>query len=235
MTYRDDGRDSGRVVPVTFGRKETAFDPLERVEAYWEEKRGNRLVPARSDIAPKGLEGALSNAFILERISTGLARFRISGSHLNDLIGLDVRGMPLSAVFDPAARDMLADAIAAVFDEPSAIRFEVSSKGGFGRKSLSGSMILLPLRSDLGEVSRVLGAVSMEGAIGRTPRRFEIDQQSRRGLIGYAGDEAVTQKTFRDPAPAQAVKPNLAPAKPLEQPKGLPSYLRLVADNALAD
>jgi len=33
---------------------------------------------------------------------------------------------------------------------------------------------MLPLRSDLGDVSRALGCLVTHGPLGRTPRRFEI-------------------------------------------------------------
>lgn len=160
---------------------------IDRIESYWNSVRGNRLVPSRCEIDPRGMDGFLGNAFILERITTGLARFRIAGSHLSDLTGLELRQMPFSALFLPGSREILANAFEAVFDEPAMVRFAISSPAGFGRDALEGELILLPLRSDLGDVDRVLGGLILEGKVGRTPRRIEIVGQSRQSLIGYAG------------------------------------------------
>ena len=62
---------------------------LNKIEQYWNEVRGKRLVPSRCEIDPRGMQGVLGHTFILERIAGGLARFRIAGSHLNELTGLE--------------------------------------------------------------------------------------------------------------------------------------------------
>jgi hypothetical protein len=183
--------------------------------------RGGRLVPARVDIDPRGLNGVLGQAFVLERIATGLARFRVAGSHLGELMGLEVRGMPLSSIFVPEARQTLADAIQSCFDDPAVIRIRLAAEGGFGRQALSGEMILLPLRSDLGDITRALGAVQMTGKIGRAPRRLSVVSQTRRGLTGYAADA----RGLGDPCPKPETRPDDGPVR----------HLRLVADNTRSD
>ncbi|MDJ0640232.1 MAG: PAS domain-containing protein [Paracoccaceae bacterium] len=160
---------------------------IDQIERYWNKVRANRLVPSRCEIDPRGLEGVLGHAFILERIAGGLARFRIAGSHLTDLSGLELRQMPLSAIFLPGSREILSEALKSVFDEPAVVRMAITSPSGFGRPKLEGELILLPLRSDLGDVDRVLGGLVFEGQIGRTPRRIEIVGETRTSLTGYAG------------------------------------------------
>jgi hypothetical protein len=195
---------------------------IDRIESYWNAVRGKRLVPSRCEIDPRGLDGVLGHAFILERITGGLARFRIAGSHLSDLAGLELRQMPLSALFLPGSREILSDAMQAVFEEPAMVRLAVSSPGGFGRDTIDGELVLLPLRSDLGDVDRVLGGLVLEGRIGRTPRRIEIVGQSRRTLTGFAGPARETR--------AQPVAP--APARPMVKPTKIErGHLRLVVCN----
>ena len=81
----------GQNVISMFGYKcETQFPAINEVEAYWEGLRMGRTVPMRSEIDPRGIERALEFTFILERIAPGLARFRLSGMHLNDLLGMEV-------------------------------------------------------------------------------------------------------------------------------------------------
>ncbi|MEM9129958.1 MAG: hypothetical protein AAGA97_09595, partial [Pseudomonadota bacterium] len=41
-------------------------------------------------------------------------------------------------------------------------------------KPLQGTMVILPLRSDLGDISRALGCLVTSGEIGEGPRRFKI-------------------------------------------------------------
>jgi hypothetical protein len=144
-------------------------------------------LPSRSEVDPRALEGVLGHAFILERIAPGLARFRIAGSHLGEFTGLELRQMPVSVLFGIHSRAVLADALEAVFDEPAAVHMDLVSNGGITQSELRGEMILLPLRSDTGEVNRVIGGIAMDGQAGRKPRRLDIVRQSRKTLTGFAG------------------------------------------------
>ena len=115
------------------------------VEDYWDSLRDGRLLPGRDEIDPRALSGALSRAFLVERIAPGQARFRVAGSHLADLVGMEARGMPVSALFEPEARTRLSEALEAVFEAPAVVRMALSSAGGIGRPALTGGMVLLPL------------------------------------------------------------------------------------------
>ncbi|SNT08760.1 PAS domain-containing protein [Tropicimonas sediminicola] len=164
----------------------TRFPMLESVERYWNSLRINGQLPARSEIDPKGLERALSRCFILERVAPGVARFRLSGSHLNDLLGMEVRGMPLTSFFLPDARKAVGDALAQVFDTPATARLTLVGDRGIGKPPMDAALLLLPLRSDLGEVTRILGCLPTLGPVGRTPRRFDIRQTRVTPIAGIA-------------------------------------------------
>lgn len=227
----------GNILSLIRRRTAKPMASLDKIERYWNVVRANRLVPSRCEIDPRGLEGVLSNAFILERITGGLARFRIAGSHINELTGLELRQMPLSALFMPNSREILSEALLAVFDEPAMVRLRIESKGGFGREKLSGEMILLPLRSDMGQIDRVLGGIVMDGKIGRTPRRIEILGQSRQSLVGYAGP----QHAPANEVPNQPAKPVFSASSLIRNEGATPNapdaplpergHLRLVIDN----
>ena len=245
MTYRgkdggDGSGEGGHIVELTAFRGRSVRPILAQVEASWEDIRGRRLVPARSEISPQSLVGTLGHVFILERISTGLARFRIAGSHLTDLMGIEVRGLPASAIFDPASRGALSDAMQAVFDDPAVVRLELSAAKGFGRQDLTGDMMLFPLRSDLGEISRALGVVVMSGAIGRAPRKLQITAQSRRGLIGFAGDDITQMRGLSETDSQTRVQrasfkaSGSAPERP-EKSTSKAAHLRLVTNNNLVE
>ncbi|MCA0043815.1 PAS domain-containing protein [Celeribacter litoreus] len=165
---------NGNVVPFLQRRTETHFAALKTVEGYWNGLRQGRSIPLRSDIDPRGIQDALEYAFILERIAPGVARFRLAGMHLTDLMGMEVRGMPLTAMFVPEARATVSTALEAVFDTPECTTLTLEAERGIGRGEMSGALLLCPLKSDLGDVNRVLGALQTNGPIGRQPRRFKI-------------------------------------------------------------
>ncbi|MBM9595609.1 PAS domain-containing protein [Rhodobacteraceae bacterium MCCB 386] len=207
-------RDINTVVSIDSFRERAQQGALKRIEAYWESLRNGRVVPARSEIDPRQISSALGNAFILERISKGLARFRLAGMHLNDLMGMEVRGMPLTAMIAPESRDAVGSALETMFEEPAVARFELVSQGSLGKPRMQAQMVLLPLRSDLGDVSRALGVLVAAGKIGRAPRRFDVLSHTCQTMIG-TGDHRCTTNLASDGAERsagfaeEAVRPGL--------------------------
>src|SRR6056297_2044612 len=158
----------------TAGQEPRVEAHLRALHAYWNEARRGHDVPNRADIDPRRIEPLLSTAFIAERIAPGVTRLRVAGMHLSEIMGMEVRGMPLSCLIAPPARDAFALHLVDLFDGPATLRIELRSKGGLGRSDLRATLVMLPLRSDLGDVSRALGCLVTRGPLGRTPRRFEI-------------------------------------------------------------
>ena len=152
----------------------TGIGTLQAVRGYWQALRHGEGVPRRADIDPRGMVDSLERIFLIERIAAGQARFRLAGMHLADLMGMDLRGMPLSALFDASARARLANALEQVFAASCLLEIAMEAERGLGRKSMSGRMIVLPLQGDAQEPALALGCLVTEGAIGRVPRRFAI-------------------------------------------------------------
>ena len=193
---------------------------------YWSSMRKGHDVPKRTDIDPRGIEALLENAFIAEKIAPGLARLRIAGTHLSDLMGMEVRGMPISAMIAPEQRDQLAELLVEVFDRPAIVKINLESPASVGRRPLKGTLLLLPLRSDLGDTSRALGCFLTDGLIGRVPRRFNIvdhcveSVRARQNIATPQSSRAPLETGFAEEGmPFQAVPPQ----HPSERP-----YLRLV-------
>ena len=162
------------VVALNGARPAMRFPVLAEVRAYWEALRNDRPVPKRSEIDPRGIERALENTFLLERIAPGMARFRLAGMHLNDLMGMEVRGMPLTSFFTPAGREQLTLILETVFAGPGIVELSLLGERGIGKPVLEAKLLILPLRSDLGDITRALGCLESFGPIGREPRRFDI-------------------------------------------------------------
>jgi hypothetical protein len=150
------------------------FQMLAEVRAYWEGLRQGSDLPRRDEIDPRGIAGALENTFLLERVAPGVARFRLAGMQMHDLMGMDVRGMPVTALIDPAGRTKLTDQLESVFAGPSSLEIWLEAERGLGRPALEGRMVLLPLTGTRGNVDLALGCLAIHGALGRAPRRFAI-------------------------------------------------------------
>jgi len=163
------------VVDMADRRQAVHYAPLRQIESYWTALRGNRPMPLRSEIDPRGLKGALEHCFVLERIAPGIARLRVAGSHLGDLMGMEVRGMPMSSFLTPDSRQQYSEALEEVFETPATATVLLSAETSFGRPPMQARMALLPVRSDLGDTSRILGGFVAVGDIGRIPRRFKVD------------------------------------------------------------
>ncbi|WP_415183985.1 PAS domain-containing protein [Phaeovulum sp.] len=203
------------------------------VRAYWEGLRNGRLVPTRSDVDPRGIERALEHAFLLERIAPGAARFRVAGMHLNDLMGMEVRGMPLTAFFTPTARKRISDILESAFNSPEVADLTLNAETGFGKPALQARLLILPMTSDLGDVNRALGCLIAEGAIGRSPRRFELAKAQISPIIAGSviGRRQSPAATLRQTGLAEAPA-HFAPALPTATPQMTPearrAMLRLV-------
>lgn len=237
MSYFGKGGSKG---PGTGGPSDSDgpqhFAILAEVRAYWEGLRRDTDLPRRDEIDPRGISGALENTFLLERVAPGVARFRLAGMQLHDMMGMDVRGMPLTAMIDPAGRPRLSEHLETVFANPGLLEVWLDAERGLGRPALEARMLLLPLTSLRGTVDLALGCLAIHGALGRAPRRFAIS-----GVNSTKIERRTTQRRTslredddrREPIPV-APLPGMAemaltftPAFAPRPPRGKPN-LRLV-------
>ncbi|MBJ3762940.1 PAS domain-containing protein [Maribius pontilimi] len=181
----DHGKDDKIVALNSRRPKADGIDCFHALETYWTALSAGRIMPYRDEVDPRGLEQTLDQTFLLERIAPGMARFRLAGQQVSSLLGMDLRGMPFSALFTPGARDELKDSLSAIFDEPARVELVLQSRRQGLRGRLAARMLLLPLRDRAGEVSRVIGCMSAGGKDVRAPQRFDLVGQDRRTLLGY--------------------------------------------------
>lgn len=191
------------------------FPMLAEVRGYWEALREGGLPPTRAQLDPRGMAGALENSFVLERVAPGVARFRIAGTHLADLMGMEVRGMPFLSLIDPPSRADFGTALERVFAGPSILEMALEAERGIGRPALEARLLVLPLRDVAGTTALALGCIATHGVIGRSPRRFAI---ARKTVTPFVTSEKAAMAEGLAEAPAAFVPPRAA-----ERP-----YLRLV-------
>lgn len=193
-----------------------------QIRAYWDALRGPADFPARDRIDPRGIAGALDQSFLIERVAPGIARFRLAGMRLAGVMGMDLRGMPISAMIAAPDRDRFARALEPVFALPSVLDARLEAERGYGRPPLAGRMLILPLGDTNGQPTLALGCLALDSAdTGRSPRRFAIA-----GLVREAIAKPLPAESAADAHPAWEMAEDPArfapaPARP---------HLRLVHD-----
>lgn len=205
----------GRVTGTQAQKPQTLIAEL---RAYWEALREGETLPRRDQVDPRGIAGALEHTFLIERIGPGLARFRITGMLYNDLMGMDVRGMPLSCLFLAEARDPLQLGLERVFRTPSILTMDLIAERALGRPQLPARVQILPMLDRDDACTLAIGCMELGAEIGRAPRRFGISQMLNTEIAAPARTDA-PQQAMREIAPT-------APRPPRAQP-GVP-HLRLV-------
>ncbi len=217
MLDNDDNKRG--VISMLERDKDRRFAPVKLVESYWSGLRVEGSVPLRSQIDPRGIEDALENAFLIERIASGMAKIRVAGMHVSGLMGMEVAGMPISSLITPSHRDDFARCLEQVFSTPSILRIELKAEDGFGKPSLDAHIELYPLRSDFGDITRALGVLVTNGRIGRAPRRFEIVRMTVTQLTEANQNAALTPAPEKASAPKPSAKPAAATPKPAAKTK----------------
>ena len=202
-----DGDTSGKVISLNRFASGQSLSPIRQAEAYWTALRQGGGIQRRSEVDPRGLENLLHCAFVLESVAPGIARFRIAGRHITELTGMEVRGMPITAIFTPRGRQIMSDALTEVFHTPAIVELTLSSEAGLGRQPFEAHMVLLPLKDEQDKVTRALGVLAAEDTREPTPTRFEVTGLSSRRVGGLHYGEAkdvpersVAPQVFSEPS-----------------------------------
>lgn len=219
-------------------RVEMKTDILQNLRSYWDSLRDGRLAPYRAELDPRKFEDALENMFILEQLNPTQLRVRLAGMTLCEMMGMEVRGMPPEAFMAADDRADFTKHLNTVLNTPSIVELDLVATGSDG-VSTKAKMLLLPLRSDFGEVTRVLGCVLTEEDIKTAPVHFSIESvscvnitadgttEAKAAMPGFAENAAPFVRGDSGPAlRAVAGSPNQVTTT--EPRRG---HLRIVSDN----
>lgn len=124
--------------------------------------------------------------------------------------------MPLTSFFTPKARPRVAALLEGVFQGPEVAELTLTGEPGFGKPELQAKLLILPLRSDLGDVTRALGCLVADGQIGRVPRRFDVTAEVCTRIAGAEGLRPPAQPLR--PAEPERSGSGFAERAPLFQP-----------------
>jgi hypothetical protein len=182
-----------------------AGDPLGQILAYWQALRAGRPAPARAEVDPRAIAGALDFALILEQPAADAdgvrppVRIRLAGRHVCALMGMELRAMPLHALIAPPDRDRFAALIAPVFRHGSTLDIGLVTPAAEAPR-LSARLILLPLADDTGALGRALGGLRADGLTGAPPRRFALTARGARMARPPAAPLPPAGRGFDEPA-----------------------------------
>ncbi|HUD50988.1 PAS domain-containing protein [Parvibaculum sp.] len=124
---------------------------------YWNAARAGRPAPLRSEIEPGAIRRVLPHVFILERQSEQNYRFRLAGTGLCGIYGMEFRGHNFLAMWQDDCQESLEKAFLEVTNNGNVAIVEYTASTNDHREATF-EMILLPLAQDNGAITRVLGA-----------------------------------------------------------------------------
>lgn len=131
--------------------------------AYWNQLRGARSAPERSDVDPGAIRGVLADTFMLDFDGERGFPFRIAGSRANALFLKELRGLPFLNLWRDADREELDLILHCVADEAQPFLIGAEARPA-GLGTLDVEIILLPLRHHGLTHSRVLGGLALRAA-----------------------------------------------------------------------
>jgi hypothetical protein len=126
---------------------------------YWNERRGWRPAPARSDIDPSDIRHVLSDTFMLAADFVNGIRFRLAGTRVCALFAREIKGEAFNSLWNDASREPLEKLLAAVLNENVGVVAGVLGRTR-DRTPAELELLLLPLALDGGTRIRALGALA---------------------------------------------------------------------------
>ena len=131
----------------------------ETLFAYWNKVRGNRATPRRFEIEPARIAAILPSTFILERVDAEVYRFRLAGTRVCDMFGVELRGTNFLDGWSATDRLSLVRHFAALAKQGAVETIHMEA-APVARASTPFEVLLLPLRHTDQIIDRVLGAFS---------------------------------------------------------------------------
>jgi hypothetical protein len=126
---------------------------------YWNQRRGWRQAPARSDIDPGDIRHVLGDTFMLAADFVDSIRFRLAGTRVCALFAREIKGETFNSLWSEASRAPLETLLAAVLSENVGVVAGVLGRT-LDRTEAELELLLLPLALDGRTRIRALGALA---------------------------------------------------------------------------
>lgn len=129
---------------------------------YWLALRQEDAIPCRCAVDPVKFQDSLNMVWLMERHEDGHYRYRLAGQTIAEMHGGIRRGTDTASLFSPRALNMFRPRWEAVLDRDQLVRAEGVVLLADGQQVSRVERLMMPLRSDDGGVSVILGATSYE-------------------------------------------------------------------------
>lgn len=127
--------------------------------AYWDQKRGDGQAPDRTDIEPGAVRGLLGDIFVLSCDASAGYPFRVAGTRVCALLGVDLKDKSFSGLFEPGSRRDIEEIIAAVAEETLAAVAGVTAATPGGSQAHF-ELLLLPFNTRAHEPVSLTGLLA---------------------------------------------------------------------------
>jgi hypothetical protein len=189
--------------------------------AYWDEKRGTRAAPERTEIEPGAIRGVLSDAFILALDRSAGHPLRLAGTRICALFNRELKGESFLNLWAVTSRPIVGSLLAILADECTGTVAGVTGENQQG-EPIDLELLLLPLGARRPSFARAIGVLAplkIPSWLGTSPvsqltlggRRHvgaEIEKRLlprfmaprvRRGLMVYEGGRAAPSSDKPNP------------------------------------
>jgi len=129
------------------------------VFAYWDNCRGTRPAPERSDIEPGAIRSVLCDTFILTFDRKAGHPFRLAGTRLCALMGCELKGEPFADLWRDDSRTNIENLLKTIADETVGLVAGVSGETESGH-TIDLELLILPLGHRGRMPARLLGSLS---------------------------------------------------------------------------
>jgi len=114
------------------------------VFAHWDERRGDRPAPSRSDIDPVAIRHALGDTFMLAADFVDELRFRLAGTRVCALFCREIKGETFTALWSEDSRKQIDEILACINDESAGVVAGLTGRTADG-SAVDLEFMLLPL------------------------------------------------------------------------------------------
>ena len=163
--------------------------------SYWNKVRGDRVTPRRFEIDPARIAALLPTTFILERIDAETFRYRLAGTRICDMFGIELRGTNFLDGWSAEDRLSLIRHFVAL-SKQGAVELVHLEAAPIAKLSAPFEVLLLPLLHTGDTIDRVLGSFcpldepSWLGELPLTNKRLIANE-----LIWPAGGAKLVEET----------------------------------------
>ncbi|MEQ1716474.1 MAG: PAS domain-containing protein [Hyphomicrobium sp.] len=131
----------------------------QQLYAYWNDMRSGRMAPKRFEIEPSQIAAILPDTFILERIDSETARFRLAGTRICDAFASEFRGVNIFELFGFEDRVTLQRQFAVIARQGAVGIFDIEGETETGKVARF-EIVVAPLMHTREVVDRYLGSIT---------------------------------------------------------------------------